>query len=821
MIQNYLKIAFRNLFKHKLYSAINIFGLAVGIGCCLLIGLYVYNEWSYDTFHSKSDRIYRAWVEETVDDGREILNTATPIPLGPTIRENIPEVEALTYIYRFSNLVYTDDRPEGLNEGVLVVNDDFFSIFDFTLTSGDKESIFANPGSVVLSESTARRFFGDENPLQETLSIRLGSEFRDFTVTGVIQDAPANSSLEYRILMPYENLDQLVNERAFNSWFNIFGATYLLLQEGTDPAELEPKFEAMMKGALGEEIYSETDYTVGLQPLTDIHLNTEFPQNLASVSDPVYSYILAAIAFLILLIACVNFMTLSISRSASRAREVGVRKTVGAVREHLMYQFWGEALLMTLLALGAGIMLAELLLPFFNDLSGTTLELQFTLESLLAMAGVTIFISLVAGIYPALILSGFKPVEVLKGRLKLSADKSLFRQAMVVSQFALSIALIIGTLIVREQLNYVQNKNLGYQKDQIVVLESGFTPGPQSPLADIFENGFQRKHILRNETAGMAEVRALSVSAFTPVQMSGWFRLGFRDARDQQHAFHGNIVDADFIPALGIAMVQGRNFSEENPSDQNRAIIVNEALVEYFGWENPIGQQLPGPEFEDHEVIGVVENFHYESLHTPVEPLALAMTPSVLFSGINNMSLSNSPAPRYSLKISTGDLSATMSRIQESWEKIAPGVPFDYTFVDQALDNRYREEQRLSRIVTTGAGLAIIIACLGLFGLASLMVVRRTKEIGVRKVLGASASSIVLLVNKEFTRLVAIAFLISAPIAWYMMSQWLQDFAYRIELGVGLFTLAGFAALIVAWLTVSYQSVKATLVNPVESLRSE
>jgi len=821
MLRNYLKIAFRNLIKHKLYSAINIFGLAVGIACCLLIGLYVHNEWSYDTFHSKADRIYRVWAEETVDDGRVILNTATPVPLGPTLRESIPEVEHVTYLYRFSNLVNTEDHPDGMNEGVLVVNDDFFQIFDFRLLNGEKNNVLRNPGSAVLSKSTASRLFGDSNPMQKTLSIRLGSEYRDFTVTGIIEDAPSNSSLDYRIIIPYENLDQLVSERGRSSWFNIFGSTYVLLREGTEPAGLKPKFESMMRGALGDEIYSESNFTLGLQPLTDIHLNTDFPQSLALVSDPVYSYILGAIALLILLIACVNFMTLSISKSASRAREVGVRKTIGALREHLMYQFWGEALLMTFLALGIGITLAELLLPFFNDLSGTVLELQFTMATVLVMLGITVLVSFVAGIYPALILSGFRPVEVLKGRLNLSADKSFFRKAMVVSQFALSIALIIGTLIVREQLNYVQNKNLGYQKDQIVVLESGFTPGPQSPLAEIIEKGFRRKNILENELAGIPEVQALSVSSFSPVQTSGWFRVGFRDNQNRQHAYHINVVDADFIPTLGIEIVNGRNFSEENTSDRNRAIIVNEALVSYYGWENPIGKQLPGTQFEDHEVIGVVKDFHYESLHTPIEPLVLGMNPPLLFSGINNMSLSNSAAPRYSLKISTGDLPATMTNIQNSWEKIAPGVPFDYTFVDQALDSQYREEERLSRIVTAGAILAIVIACLGLFGLASLMVVRRTKEIGVRKILGASAYSIVLLVNKEFTRLVVISFLIAVPIAWYVMSQWLQDFAYRIDLGVGLFVLAGFSALLVAWLTVSYQSVKATLVNPADSLRSE
>jgi len=821
MLNNYIKIAIRNLRKNPGYSFINIFGLAVGIACCLLIGLYVNNEWNFDTFHSKSDRIYRAWAEETLEDGRKLLNTATPVPLQSAIRESIPEAERVTYLYRFSNLVNTVDRPDGLNESIMVVNDDFFQIFDFSLLKGNAENVFYNPSTAVISKSVAVRFFGNENPVGQSLSIRLGSEFHEFTVSGVIENPPSNSSLTYRILIPFENLDKLVSERGRTSWFNIFGSTYVLLREGTNPDELKPKFESMMRSALGEDFFNENNYTTGLQPLADIHLNTDYPQGLASVSDPVYSYILGVIALFILLIACVNFMTLSISKSASRAKEVGIRKTMGAIRNHLMSQFWGEALMMTILAFSVGITFAELLLPLFNELSGTSLELTFTVITIPLMLGIAVLVSLIAGIYPALILSGFRPVEVLKGRLKLSADKSFFRRAMVVTQFALSIALITGTLIVREQLNYVQNKNLGYQKDQVVVLESGITPGPQAPLEEVIEKSFQRKIILENELARVPEVEALTVSTFSPVQTSGWFRLGFRDNQDRQHNYHVNVVDADFIPTLGLEIVQGRNFSEQNTSDRQSAIIVNEALVSYYGWENPLGMSLPGQQFEDHEIIGVVKDFHFESLHTPIKPLVLGMNPPLLFSGINNMSMSNSAAPRFSVKLSTGNLPATMATIQKSWEKIAPGVPFNYTFVNQALESQYRNEQRLSRIVTTGAILAIIIACLGLFGLASLMVVRRKKEIGVRKVLGASSRSIMLLVNKEFTKLVGFAFVIAAPVAWYVMSKWLQDFAYRIEPGAGIFATVGISVLIIAWATVSWQSVKAAMLNPVDSLKSE
>lgn len=821
MLQNYFKIAFRNLFKNKVYSSINIFGLAVGVACCILIALYVQNEWSYDEFHSKADRTYRAWVNETTPEGREILNTATPVILGPTLRDNIPEVEHLTYIFSFSNLVKTPDAQTPFDDNILVVNEDFFQIFDFEVLQGNPQNLFINPSSVVISEATANRFFGNEDPLQKTLSIRLTDDYKDFRVTGVIENPPSNSSLDYRILIPDQNLETLISERGRNSWFNIFGSTYLTLQEGTNPTELNEKFDSMMRGVLGEDFFVNEDFQIGLQPLTDIHLNTEFPSGQASVSDPVYSYILAAIAFLILLIACVNFMTLSISKSASRAKEVGIRKTIGAIRQHLMYQFWGEALMMTLIAFLIGITFAELLLPFFNDLSGTGLSITYEIGTLGLLFLTALAVSLVAGIYPALVLSGFRPIEVLKGRLNLSADKGSFQKVMVVFQFSLSIALIIGTLTIHQQLNYVQNKNLGYQKDQVLVLESGISNTPQSSPVDIFEQSIRRKQILINELNAAPEITSVSASSFTPVQTGGWFRMGFRDMQGEPKNFHGNFVDANFIPTLGIKVTEGRNFSEENPSDARQAMIVNEALVEYFGWENPIGQRLPGPEFDQHEVIGVVENFHYESLHTTVEPLGMVMNPDILFSGISNLGISNSFDPRYSFNLSTDNLSQTVSQLREAWTQVAPGVPFDYTFVDQSLDEQYREERRLSRIVTTGSVLAIIIACLGLFGLASLMVIRRTKEIGVRKVLGASSGNIVFLVNKEFTKLVTIAFLIASPIAWYAMSTWLQDFAYRIELGVGIFLISGLLTLAVAWLTVSYQSIKATMVNPTESLRSE
>ncbi|MDR9418685.1 ABC transporter permease [Gracilimonas sp.] len=826
MLKNYLKIAFRNLFKNKVYSFINIFGLAVGIACCLLIGLYVHNEWSYDEFHSKSDRLYRAWVHEDYGKDEIYFNSVTPLILASTLENNIPEVEQTSRFSTFSNLVKRPDQTESTSATISIADTTFFEMFDFEIIRGDVASIKDNPGTVVLTEQAARQYFGDGNPIQQTLSIQLGQTFSDFTVVAVTEDPPTNSSIQFNILIPFSNDTRIYSQGALTNWFSVSAETYVLLRENSELDEIDDKMKSMMVTELGNRYgdeFNEGDltYTVGLQPITDIHLNTEVPAGIAEVSDPMYSYILGAIALLILIIACVNFMTLAISRSTSRAKEVGVRKTIGALRQHIMFQFWGEALLMTFFALVAGILLAELLLPKFNMLPGTNLQLTLAGSFILYLLVSTIIVSLIAGMYPALILSGFKPVEVLKGRLNLSGDKNLFRQSMVVFQFTLSIVLIAGALIITKQLDYMRSADLGYQKEQVVVLSTDLNAGPGTPLSQTIEEATRLKERLESELAGIPEITSFSISSFTPVQSGGWISADFRDQNDQKRFFDFNIVDHSFLDTYEINVVAGRNFSVENPSDQRRAIIVNQSLVDDYDWENPIGQRLPGANFEDHEIIGVVENFHYESLHTEVEPLVLTINPGILFSGVDNLGFNASPTPRISIGLASQNLPVLMNQIEESWEMAAAGSPFNYTFIDQAVDIQYQQEERLSQIVFFGSTLAIIIACLGLFGLASLMVVRRTKEIGVRKVLGASSQSIVLLVNKEFTKLVAIAFVIAAPIAWYGMNTWLQDFAYRIELGIGIFLLSGLTVLAVAWLTVSYQSIKATLINPVDSLRSE
>ncbi|MDR8393443.1 ABC transporter permease [Aliifodinibius sp. S!AR15-10] len=818
MLKNYIKIAFRNLFKHKVFSLINIVGLAVGIACCILIALYIHHEWSFDQFHAESDRIYRTWVKEDYGDGEVYFNTVTPLVLKPKLEQNIPGIEVAARRYLFNEQVKRSDAEQAFSQSIHMVDPGFFEIFDFDFLSGSSGQLFSTPNHVALTPDAAKRYFGDEDPLQKTILIKMGQQFEPFTVAGLLEKPAANSSIRYEMVIPFSNSRKLFSPRAFTSWFNVAAETYVMLRGVANPGAVSAKFPGMMRQALGEEEYANSNYSVGLQPLTDIHLNTEFPTGIAPVSDPTYSYILGAIALLVLIIACVNFMTLSVSRSARRALEVGVRKTMGAQSQHIMYQFWGEALLMTLMALIAGVIMAELMLPMFNSLSGTELSLSFGMQSVHLFIGLAVTISLAAGMYPALLLSGFRPVEVLKGKLGMKADKSLFRKGMVVFQFTLSIFLISSTLIVTRQLDFL-SKDLGYQKEQIVIVQTDATLSPQTGFQALTDRMHRKKELLQNELSSQSGVVEVSSSMFTPAQ-PGWIAVDYRDNSGRKREMNINFVDENYLQAMDITITRGRSFSEENPSDRRQALIVNEALVAEFGWENPIGQRLPG-QFENHEIIGVTENFNYESLYSEVEPLALAVNPEILLSGIDNIGFQAPPSPRITLKIASDEVPATMAAIQSAWEKVAPSASFNFTFLDQAVDSRYRQEERLGKIVTAGSTLAIVIACLGLFGLAALMVVRRTKEIGVRKVLGASASSIVYMVNREFTKLVATAFIIAVPFSWYAVNQWLQDFAYRVELGIGVFLLAGTIALVVAWLTVSYQSIKAALIDPVKSLRSE
>lgn len=826
MFKNYLKIALRNLLRNKLYSFINIVGLAVGLSVCILILLYVQFEWSFDTFNTKSDRIYRAWINIITSDGQSHRGAITPLPLGQALKENIPGVEATTRLYAFQDLVKTQSDAEGHPGQFMMADPAFFKIFDFKLLQGDKSTVFSSPNSIVLTPEMARRFFGKKDPLQQTLSIKIGEQYRDFSVTGIVETPPANSSIQYQMLMPFSNGRYMFPELR-HSWFpKIYSTTYVLFQKGVQPNQMTGKLDDLVRQELGDQ-YRKGSYTIGFQPLTDIHLDTRYGEVIANVTNPAYAYILAVIALLVLVIACINFITLSVSQSTSRAKEIGIRKTIGAERRNLMFQLWGEALLITIFALALGVILSELFLPHFNQLTDTTLSLNFTWLKLLSITGMAFLVSLMVGVYPALVLSGLSPNEILRGKLKPlngTGRQDHFHKGMVIFQFTLSMALIIATFIVHSQMNYVRTTNLGYNKDELVVLPSGLSRlsgRGSSQSGSLVDKSRMRRRLLESKSQSIPGVRNISATIFTPVQLSGWYNIGFKDDQGQQQELHFNIIDMHFLSTMGIKLVKGRDFSESNISDQQNGIIVNEALVKHFGWKDPIGKRLPGPDFEDHQIIGVVQDFHYQSLYTPIEPLVLAMNPELILGGINRIILLTSPQPRYLIRLHSDNLPATMNQLKKVWSEVSPGTPFDYTFVDVVLDQQYRQSEHFSEIVTTGSILAIILACLGLFGLTSLMVVRRTKEIGIRKVVGASVTGVVILLSRDFLKLVGIGFLIAVPVAWYAMHRWLQNFAYRIHIGVGIFVLAGILAMVIALITVGWQAMRAARANPVEALRYE
>lgn len=810
MLRNYIKIAFRSLFKQKLYSFINVFGLALGIACCLLIMLFVRDEWQYDRFHEKSERIYRAAVEEIYGEDEKFFNTVTPIVLAQTLQENFPEISQSTRIGVMNSLVKRGE--DAFTERIHIVDADFHEMFDFPIIQGN---LGTDPSSVLLTPAIAEKYFGERNPVGQPLAIRVGNDFQDFIVSGIISAPPTYSSIQHEMIIPFAvNSKNIWSERALRSYFNVAVETYLLFPENYEIASITPKIEPMMRQQLGER-YQANSYQIHFQPMSDIHLNNAYPAGIEATSDPAYAYILSIIALLVFLIACFNFMTLSLGRSTERAREVGIRKTVGAARLQLMGQFWGETILLSSLAMIIGYGIAQLLLPLFNDLSGKVLTLSIDPTILLAMFLLIILVGMIAGSYPAMVLSAFRPVEVLRGQISTSSSQkqswfsaASVQKGVVVFQFALSVLLIICTLGISSQLKFLQQKNLGFEKEQVVIIPTNLPRDEGHPLIERF----------RNEISGHSAISGIASSVFALGE--GWMTIGY-DADDGSYrGFQMNQVSPEFLEVMNMEMAAGRFFSRDISSDAQSAIVINEALAKAYGWDDPIGKQLPG-KFETHEVIGVVKDFNFQSLHSRVNPLVLVLQPRIIMAGASDVGIMVSPNPKMALRIKPGDFSATLDLLKSTWAKVAPNLDFDFYFLDETLNRQYRQEVRLGSIVTSAAMFAILIACLGLFGLATLSAVRRTKEIGVRKVLGASVSGIARMIIADFLKLIVAAVVLAIPAAYYIIDQWLQSFAYRVDIGSSIFILAALISLLIAIFTVGFQAVKAALMDPVKSLRYE
>lgn len=806
MFKNYIKIALRNIFKQKLFSFINIMGLAVGIAVCILIYFYVRHERSYDKFHENADRLYRVYITEDLPQRDPFSYVYNPFHLAEALEQSFSEVEqAVRLDVRTDIIRYGENK---FSQRVHLVEPEFFEMFTFPLIQGSKQDALKNLNSVVLTQSTAKKIFGQADSMGQRLSLKVGDSFHDFLVSGIAEDVPPNSSIQFEALIPFENVNKYRSRQALEQWFDVFFETYVLLDRPLSTSEIEPKLQTVVQNHYPER--SVEMVTLHLQPITDIHLNPDVPSGFEETSDPLYSLILMGIAVLVLMIACVNFMTLALGRSADRTKEVGARKILGAVRSQIIKQFLGEALLMSLSALLLSLIMVQLFLPAFNQITNQKLSFSLGTGTIFFFMALMLVVGLAAGSYPAFVLSSYQPVDVMKGK-KGQKRRSIFVRSLVVGQFTVSIGLIVCTFLMNDQLSFLLNKDIGFEKDNVLVIQN---LSAQNRNRQIVER-------LRNALAKQKEVLGVAGSSSTFAR--DWTEMGFRDQEGNFKQFFQLTVDYDFIETMGIRIKAGRNFSRDFSTDPREALIVNEAFLDYLNWESAVGKSLPGENFPPHRVIGVVEDFNFQSLRNEVRPAVLVLDTSALERGISDVSTTYSVGNLnfINIRIRPDNVQKTVELIKETWKNVSPEQPFLFSFLDQDVNQQYQEIEHWSRIVGYATGFAVVIACLGLFGLAALSVSRRIKEIGIRKVLGATTKDIVLMLSSEYMKIVVLANIIAWPLSYLVISRWLQDFAYRININLFKFILASVIALMIALITVSYQSIKAGLKDPVESIRYE
>ena len=795
MFKNYLKISFRNLWRAKGYSAINLAGLATGMACFILILLWVQDELSYDKFHENTNRLFRVVRLDRDDPSQGVCRAGAP--WGPALYNDFPEVENFVRFRGHGRtLMSSGDKGFYESEG-LYADSTIFEVFTFPLLKGNPKTALTRPNTMVINERMAEKYFGTEDPVGQSLVFNNQDEFE---ITGLMQNIPANSHIKFDYLIPffmYQRWD--TSEWGVNNFY-----TYLLLAEGT-ATQLEAKIPEFLERHAGERTAAASINK--LQPITDIHLHSNLLRELEANGDIANVYIFAAIAIFILLIACINFMNLATARSANRAKEVGIRKVVGSQRLQLIKQFLGESIFLSILGILLAVGLVELLIPNFNELSGKQLSLDFgnnvfLLTGLLFMALIVGFIS---GAYPAFFLSSFKPIAAIKGDVGSGKSSSILRKGLVILQFAISITLIVGTAVVYRQLNYMSSKKLGFDREQVLVIR--MDNSEIKAKQELFRN-----ELLRNPAIS-------GVSATSNLLGGGDWGMPFSyEGSGDENRFSARVlvVDPNFVETLGMQIVDGRNFSYEFTTDIFAAYILNESAVKQIGFDNPVGKSFGRPterneqgkwDYEKGSVVGVIKDFHFRSFHEEIQPMVLFMIPE-WFSYL-------------SVRIRPENISTTIDFVEKKWHEFDPNRPFDYFFLDEIFDQMYRAEQRFGNTFVAFSVIAVVIACLGLFGLASFMAERRTKEIGIRKVLGASIINIVSQLSKDFTKWVIFANLIAWPVAFFVMNKWLQNFAYQVGLSLDTFLVAGVLALLIALLTVSFHAIKAAISNPVDALRHE
>ncbi len=806
MLKNYFKVAVRNLWKNKGYSALNILGLAVGLATCLLILLSVVDELSYDKFNKKANRIYR--VDADVKFGGTHWDLAVSAdPMGATLKNEFPQVEQYVRFRNYGGFRVRKGNENLQENKVIYVDHSLFDVFTLPLVSGNASTALADPKSIVITESIAKKYFNTADAVGKTLTI---DDTSAYTVSAVMKAIPAQSHFNYDFFVPLNS-----NESKRGNWLSYNFNTYIVLKEGADAKQFERQLRGVVDKYVGPQAQSVLNASMedlekngsyvrfALTPLTRIHLHSDKTSELGANGNIQYVYIFSAIAIFILLIACVNFMNLSTARSSNRAKEVGVRKVLGSKKNNLVSQFLIESILVSFIALILALGISAIAVPYFNQLSSKEVEIGLFVKPWLlpSLILLVVIVGLLAGSYPSFYLSSFQPIEVLKGRLAGGFKASWLRSSLVVFQFVISLVLIVGTVVIYSQLMYIKDKRLGFEREQVLVVQNGYALGDHAKT-------------FRDQLRNINGVESVTMSGYLPTGDSRNDSPLFPDASLNQKSavsMQNWYVDEDYIPTMKMEIIKGRNFSKEMLTDSS-AVIINESAAKLLPFEDPINKTLYYLEdiqtkaTKPYRIVGVVKDFNFNSLRQQVSPLAL-------FKAEERGS--------FAIRFKASDIPLLVSQVEKNWKGIAPNQPFSYSFMDDDFSRIYNSEQRVGQIAITFSLLAILIACLGLFGLVTYAAEQRRKEIGVRKVMGASVASIVNMLSKDFIKLVAIAMIIAFPLSWYFMNKWLQDFAYRINVSWWIFALAGVIAIAIAFITVSFQAMKAALINPVKNLRTE
>lgn len=790
MLKNMLKIAIRNILKERIYSLINIFGLTIGITCSVFIMLYVNDELSYDRFHKNAENIYRV-VSNIQEPDNAFTWAVVQIPLAPELSSRYPEVKNFTRVSGQGRLKLMYEDKQFYENDISMADSTFFEVFTYLFIEGDMGTALDGPNNIVLTESLAKKYFGDESAIGKQFT---DDQDRNFVVTGVMEDVPSNSHLKFDALIGWD-----ISDRRATSWGNFGVFTYVQLPEGYNPDDMNPKFDSVLVAHVNP-IFERIGITVKyeLQRITDIHLYSKIQDEAESNGDITYVYIFSAIALFMLIIAGINYMNLATARSSKRSKEVGIRKVMGSRRSQLISQFLTESIVLSIVSLVLSLALIYLLLPMFNDLAGKGIGLSvlFEFKNIVILLVLVVTVGFIAGSYPAFYLSGFKPVEVLKGKGSSLTGHSNLRRTLVVFQFAISVFMLISTLVVYNQLQYLREKDLGFNKDHVALVS--FTTRAQQ----------DKFGVLKNELEQIPEIEMVASASTAPGEGIEKIIMNVEqnDGSMIERGVDFYLADYDFVPTMGMEIIKGRNFSREILSDTIGATLANEAMVARMGWDVPLGKKLTIGD-NNLTIVGVLKDYHQNSLYNEIEPLVIIFSEN-----------------RRNVFIKTsGDARDVMDKAGLAWGKVYPNAGFEFSFLDQDFDSQYDADKRRGVLFSLFSGLTLIIACLGLLGLISFTTEQRTKEVGIRKVHGASVGAIVRLISKEYILLISIATIIAIPVAYYFMDNWLQSFAYKIELAkqIDIFVLSAAMAFFITILTVAYHTSKAALANPVNALREE